>query len=381
MHDPRAADPHDLALRPREALLGLARAHGFHHARLAQVGPTPHGAAFEAWLAAGHAADMGWMRHGVDVRLDPRRREATARTALVLAVEHHHRRPPDPGGRTGLVARYAWGRDYHNLVGKRLKRLASALRTAGVTCWGGVDTAPVLERSWAAEAGLGFTGKSSVQILPARTSWMVLGVLFVDLEAEPDRPLRDHCGTCRRCLDACPTEAFVGPRSLDAGRCIAYWTIEAAGLPPLALRPGFGRWVFGCDVCQEVCPHNAAAPDPDEADLAPRHAWLDLDEVVASPDDALLARFTGTPLRRPGAAGLKRNALLALGNLGDPGGVDAARLGLSHPSPVVRGAAVWALARLEALPVAATDPDSLVQAEILAAREGRVPPATPLGPR
>lgn len=317
--------------------------------RFTPAGPTPRAEALDAWLAAGSHADMAWMATTADVRRDPRLRLPGARTAMVLAIDHAHVAPPDPGGRTGRVARYAWGRDYHNLVGKRLDKLKKALRAEGVACWGGVDTAPIVERAWAEAAGLGFSGKNCLQIRPAETSWMFLAVLFVDVPVEPDPPIgRDHCGRCTRCLVACPTDAFRGPHDLDARRCVAYWTIEARDLAPAELLPGFGRWVFGCDVCQEVCPHNAAPPDPEEADLLPRHAWLDLDELLATPDDALMERFLGTPLRRPGAAGLKRNALVALGNLGDPGAEDSVRRGHEHPDPAVNAAARWAAARLAA---------------------------------
>ena len=354
----------------RSAIVTAAHAVGFELVRLARVRPTPHADALDSWLAAGHHADMGWLPHGRDVRRDPRHRAPWARTAMILAVAHHHQRPPDPGGRTGLVARYAWGRDYHNVLGKRLRKLKRSLRELGLRTWGGVDTAPILERSWAAAAGVGFTGKHGLQIVPGTTSWMLLGVLFVDAEVEPDAPvLADHCKACTRCLHGCPTSAFPAPFVLDARRCISYWTIEAAGLPPRELRPGFGRWVFGCDVCQEVCPHNHHPPPAEEPAFAPRHAWLDLDRLLASPDDALLTRFTGTPLRRPGAAGLKRNALIALGNLGDDGAVNGIRdHALPHPAPVVRAAAIWALDRLGAT-VPAHDPAPLVREEIRAARD------------
>jgi epoxyqueuosine reductase len=356
------------------ALRALAAAHGFDHVRIAALTPglgAPHAQAFNAWLDAGHDADMGWLRSTAAVRADPHARDATMRSAVVLAVDHPHRAPPDPGGLTGRVARYAWGRDYHNLIGKRLKRLAAALRAQGVRCWGGTDTAPILERSWATAAGLGFNGKNAVQILPARGSWLLLATLFVDVPLAPDAPLRDHCGRCQRCLVGCPTDAFTGPRVLDARRCIAYWTIEARGLPPRALRAGFGRWVFGCDVCQEVCPHNAAPPDDADAAAAftPRHAWLDLPELLATPDEALMERFLGTPLRRPGASGLKRNALLALANLGHPDALPAVEGALAHPAPVVRAAAVWALHALGApVPASFRDDDAEVAAELAAAR-------------
>ncbi len=266
-----------------------------------------------------------------------------------------------------MVARYAWGRDYHNLMGKRLRKLRRRLDAAGIRSWGGIDTAPILERPWATAAGLGFTGKHTLQIVPGQGSWLLLGILFVDAEVPDDPPARGGCGTCTRCLEICPTDALPAPYELDARRCISYWTIEARGLPPETLRPGLGRWVFGCDLCQEVCPHNHHPPDPDEVDLEPRHAWLDLDGILAAPDPALIERFTGTPLRRPGAVGLKRNALLVLGNLGDDGAIDPIRrYGLIHASPVVRAASVWALARLGA-PVPRHDPDPTVQAEIIAA--------------
>lgn len=354
----------------RDDLADLARAHGFHAVRFAAVGPTPFADAVRAWVDAGHHADMDWLPRTLPERLDPRLRLAEARTAMVLAVDHAATVPPDPGGRTGRVARYAWGRDYHNLVGKRLRRLRRALDTAGIAAWGGVDTAPIVERAWSHAAGLGYTGKNCVQIIPARGSFLLLAVLFLGVDVPPDTPLaRDHCGACTRCLVACPTDAFAGPRDLDARKCIAYWTIEAHHLPPRALRPAFGRWVFGCDVCQDVCPHNAAAEDGPEPDFAPRHAWLDLDALVQTPDDALMVRFLGTPLRRPGAAGLKRNALIVLGNLGDDGAVPAVRAALLHPSPVVRAAATWALGRLDALPARCDDPDPAVASEWRAAHD------------
>ena len=330
----------------RDHLRDVARAHGFHVAAFTRVRRPPHADAYVRWIASGKHVDMHYLAAGIDERVDPQRRLPSARTAMVLAVEHAHQRPPDPGGLTGCVARYAWGRDYHNLVGRRLKRLRATLRGEGIHNWGSVDTGPIIERSWADAAGLGFTGKNAVVIRPGRTSWLFLAVVFIDVDVAADPPLGDHCKACTRCLSACPTRAFVGPRDLDARRCIAYWTIEARDLAPVELLPGFGRWVFGCDVCQEVCPHNHHPPDPDEADLAPRHAWLDLAELLRADDDAVLQRFTGTPLRRPGAHGLKRNALVALGNLGDPAARPVVDAATRHPHPAVRAAAAWAATRL-----------------------------------
>lgn len=351
----------------RANIEALAQTLGFATLRVASfTSPTPGIDVYDAWIGRGHHGHMDYLSRGRDPRADARERLSSARSALVLSWDHATGRPPDPGGRTGKVARYAWGRDYHNLVGKRLRNLRRRLREQGVQSWGGVDAAPILERSWARLAGLGFLGKNTMSIVPSRGSYYFLAVLFIDAELRPDTPtLRDFCGKCTRCLIACPTQAFPAPFSLDATRCISYWTIEAPGLPPPQLRRGFGRWFFGCDVCQEVCPHNHRPEDRAHPDLAPRNAWIDLDEILLTPDEALMERFIGTPLRRPGGAGLKRNALLVLANLGDRGGVEAASHALAHPSPVVRASAVWCLRQLDAedrLPD--SDPDPLVVEEL-----------------
>jgi epoxyqueuosine reductase len=332
----------------RQLLQSQAAALGFQHLRVAAVPPdaAPRASEFAAWLARGDHGELRYLETSAEERMYPLRRLPTARSVVVLGLEHHHRRPPDPGGLTGLVARYAWGRDYHNLVGKRLLKLMAGLRRLGFTCYGGVDTAPVLERAWAELAGLGYSGKNNVQIFPARGSWMLLGAFVTDAELPPDAPLGDHCGRCTRCLSACPTDAFVGPHHLDARRCVAYWTIEARDAVPEALRAGMGRWVFGCDVCQEVCPHNTAAPDSIEDDLLPKNAYLDLPELLMADDQALLDRFLGTPLRRAAPFKLKRNALTALGNLGDPSAIPAVRPYADSSDLVLREHARWALARL-----------------------------------
>jgi len=331
----------------RVSISALATELGFQTVRFARVGRAPHAHRFTEWLAAGMHADMEWMERTTEVRLDPRVRMPEARSVVVLGLGHAWDRPPDPGGRAGLVARYAWGRDYHNLIGKRLKKLRRSLRECGIQSFGGVDTAPILERGWAAEAGLGAVGKNGLIFVPGSSSWGFLAVLVTDAELQPDAPIGDHCGSCTRCLVDCPTQAFAGPRQLDARRCISYWTIEAHQLAPTELLPGFGRWVFGCDVCQEVCPHNHHPPDPTEPDFLPRHAWLDLDELLLTPDDRLMERFIGTPLRRPGPDGLKRNAAVALGNLGDDGAIATLEAyGLTHDSQQVQDAATWAIAQL-----------------------------------
>lgn len=335
----------------RATLIAAAIDAGFDPPRFATAGETPRFDAFRAFLDRARPLDLGWIGRELDVREDPRRKLRSARTAMVLSVSHHHAVPPDPGGWTGRVARYAWGRDYHNLVGKRLKKLRKRLRLDGVDSWGSVDIQPVVERVWAEAAGVGFVGKNTLIIRPARTSYLLLAVLFLPIEVAADPPMtRDHCGRCARCLVGCPTAAFPAPYVLDPGRCISYWTIEAKDLAPAAILPGFGRWVFGCDACQEVCPHNAAPPPSDEEDLRPVHAWLDLEFLARAADDEIEARFAGTPLARPGAPGLRRNALVALGNTGDPAAEVLLSPHRSHPDPVVARAATWALARLDDFP-------------------------------
>ena len=334
----------------------LARVHDAQHA--------PDPAAYAAWVERGMHGSMDYLARGIDLRQDPRLRLKDARTAAVFTLRYAADRPDDPGDRFGKVARYAWGRDYHNLFGKRLSRLMKRLRARGIDCWGGVDTAPILERMWARLAGVGFTGKNTVTIVPATTSWMFLGVVFLAADSTPDSPItKEHCGTCTRCLVGCPTDAFPQPYTLDSRRCIAYWTIEARGLPPRELRPHFGRWLFGCDVCQEVCPHNTQPPGPDSEDLLPRHAWLDCVQVLNTPDAVLMTELTGTPLRRPKAHGLKRNALLVLANRGQDDVVDTVRAQLEHSEPVVRAAAVWCLTTLGAAPNIPVGEHPLVLAE------------------
>ena len=323
--------------------------------------------AFKQWLDSGFYDDLDWMRAGIEPRLDPRVRLKSAQSVAVFSIFHHHQRPPPPTGRVGKVARYAWGRDYHNLFGKRLKRLQTALREMGIDSWGGVDTAPILEREWARQAGLGFTGKNTMQILPGKTSYFFIGVLFFPFPVPPVQPMKDFCGRCQRCLSGCPTNAFPKPHVLDATRCISYWTIESKTLPPRELRSQFGQWVFGCDVCQEVCPHNHNPEPGEEDDFLPRNAWLDLDALVLTPDKELEDSFVGTPLRRAKATGLKRNALIALGNLNEPDAIPTAKHALHHPAPVVRGAAVWCLQQLGGDTfIPKTDRSPLVAREITA---------------
>ena len=340
-----------------------ARALGFHRVGIAAAGPVPTHAAYEAWLADGHHGEMAWLADD-DHRLpraDPRWLLPGARSVIAVALAHDPGVVPverlrRPGGQ---VARYARGADYHAVMKDALRELAARIeRHAGhpVAARSCVDTAPVLERDVAARAGLGFVGKNTLLIAPGLGSYLLLGELLVDLELEPsaEAPPPQRCGECRACLDACPTGAFVGPFELDARRCISYLTIEQRGPIPRALRPLIGTRVFGCDVCQEVCPFNAAAPARVEPAAALRSAGperdqLDLVAVLGLGSAQMRRLVRRTALRRVGRNELLRNVCVALGNAGDPAAVPALGRALAGDrGPLVRAHAAWALGRLGA---------------------------------
>ncbi|MCA9489434.1 MAG: tRNA epoxyqueuosine(34) reductase QueG [Myxococcales bacterium] len=344
-----------------------ARSLGFDAVGIAPAARPPSADRYLDWIAEGHHGEMAYMAAEPERRADPRVYWPEARSIVVCLRSYAPGPLPEAGPLQGRVAAYAWGRDYHKVIKKDLIRLGRAIAgiLPGVGWRATVDTSAILERAHAAEAGLGWIAKNTMLLSRQAGSYTVIGAVLLDRELAPDGPTTDHCGSCRACIDACPTQAILAPRLLDARRCISYLTIELKGDIPEAHREASGSWVFGCDVCQEVCPHNHDPADPDEEDLLPRHAWVDLDEVLASDDDALLRRFEGTPLRRPGAVGLKRNALLVLANLGDPGAAPAIRRhALTHAAPVVRAAGVWALRSLGERIVLPNETDPSVRAEL-----------------
>lgn len=347
--------PGDFEGRIREAAarLGFARV-GFARAEALQSA-RPR---LEAWLAAGHAGDMDYLS-GPDDRADPRALAPGARSIVSVALPYEstsvalRRRKDDPGVLVGTVARYAVGADYHRVLKDKLTALGEACDAiAGrkVAARIAVDTAPLLEREIAARAGVGFTGKSTMTIAPGLGTYFLLGELLLELDLEPSAPVAAGCGKCTACLEACPTGAFVGPYVLDARRCISYLTIEAKGAIPRELRPLIGTRIFGCDVCQDVCPFNASpTPRPAAPELAARPAldvpslleWLTLG---AAGYRKLVRR---TALRRVGKQQLQRNAAVALGNAGDPRAVAPLVSVLERdPSPLVRAHAAWALGAL-----------------------------------
>jgi epoxyqueuosine reductase len=319
---------------------------------------------YEAFVEAGMHGEMSWLaRHrGARARLDGDAILPGARSVVCLA--RRYQRPPrnegDDAETARGIARYARGRDYHGFLRQRVRRLATFIRTLGspghpVDARPLCDDAPVLERAWASRAGLGFVGKNGLLIVPGVGSMVLLGEVVTTLRLDLDEPMTERCGGCTRCLEACPTRAFVAPFVLDPRRCVSYLTIEHHGEVAPDLREGVGSHLFGCDDCQTVCPFNAGASaraplsSADGDPFAPLERWsrLSLEQLLALDEVAWEAASQGTPLKRAGRASLARNAALVLGNRGDPGALPALRAAAAgHDDAIVREAAAWAASRI-----------------------------------
>ena len=318
---------------------------------IAAVAPSEHAAFLGDWLKRGFAGGMGWMGRTAEARVDPGRRFPWVRAAVVAAVPYLPYQD-DRHAQAGLVrhvARYAAGRDYHRVLGDRLAALARfiAAEAPGARTRVYADTGPVLERELAARAGLGWFGKNTNLIGPRGNSWLLLGEVLTDLDLPPDDPVADRCGSCTACLDACPTGAIPGPYLVDSTRCISYLTIELRGQIPAGQRADLGDWVFGCDICQEVCPWNRkTGPVEDEAFRpGPHLEGRTLADLVRLDDASFKGEFRPAALERPRRRGLVRNALIVAANTKDEQALGAAQEKLADPDPVVRGAAAWALGR------------------------------------
>jgi epoxyqueuosine reductase len=334
-----------LALELGFARVGIARAEAL----------SEDAARLNAWLAAGHHGQMAYMQDNVDVRSDPRHDGMlpSACSVVVLATAYA-RSPALEGPPPGRMARYAQGRDYHALLYDRTRVLRRYLREHGAAVRASVDTLPVLERAWAARAGVGFVGKNACIIVPGLGSHVLLNTLVTSAELEPDEPLRERCGDCRLCLDACPTRAFVGAKQLDARRCISYLTIEHEGPIEESLRADMGPWLFGCDACQDICPFNRRPQrqEPDAADpFAPRGRLTELGaEDFLAMDEACFDRYSrGSAMRRAGRESMARNAAIVLGNSRERRYLPVLQRAAERDrAEVVREAASWAVARIQA---------------------------------
>jgi len=307
---------------------------------------------FRQWLADGFAGEMQYLPDRADARRDPRRVLDGARSILMLATNYRSVEPAEAISGQGRISRYAWGTDYHEVIRRRLGRLAEFHRRLrpGAKVRGVVDTAPLLEREFARLAGLGWIGKNTCLVNRRFGSWLFLAALLSSEELEYDEPIEgSSCGSCRACLDACPTGALVEPYRLDARRCISYLTIELRGPIPAELRKALDERLFGCDLCQEACPHNRRTPSTSEAPFQAKAGMntVNLIELLTLDDTAFAKRFSDTPLGRAKRRGILRNAAIVLGNRPHGAAVPTLVQGLSDHEPLVRAACAWALGQYE----------------------------------
>jgi epoxyqueuosine reductase len=347
----------------RERLRAALAELGFDDVRFAAASPAVRGALPE-WLASGMQADMAWMARTEPKRLDPQLVLPGARTVIMLGVSYwsEQLRFSPQAGASPRWARYALHEDYHDTIKPALEAAGKILQTYGDAPedhrWY-VDTGPVLERSWAARAGLGFNGKNAMLISRRHGNWLFLAAILTRLTVEPDEPIRRGsaadtpvgalCGRCTRCLDACPTQAFARPGLVDARRCVSYQTIENKGIIPRELRAGVGERIYGCDICLEVCPWNRFAREGRRLLVSARHelAELTLADILALTTERFATVFRRTAVKRLKLSGLLRNACVVAGNRGDPELIPLLRpLAAAPTPPMVRAHAVWALRRL-----------------------------------
>jgi epoxyqueuosine reductase len=338
---------------------------GFDLAGITALGPATTVNTFDAWLARGYAGEMSYMARTAEKRRDARLPIEGATSAIVVAMNYGGTEPSGP------VARYARGDDYHDVMLEKLNHLYRwIVQRLGRPVIGKpyVDTGPLLERDLARRAGLGWFGKNTTLINPKAGSFFFLGALLLDLELEPDAPFADdHCGTCRRCLDACPTNALVEPGVLDSNLCISYLTIELKGAIPVELREKIGDLVYGCDICQDVCPWNEKFAQPlNESSFAPREVLAGKNaralarDLLAMDDESFRTAFRGSPMKRAKLRGLKRNAAVVLGNVGTADDADVLARACDDPEPLVHVHAAWAISRLRTASARQVTHDGLV---------------------
>lgn len=344
----------------KERLFAEARALGFARVGVARAEPLAiEGERLRAWLAAERHGVMTYMADSAAARVDPTLAHGapggpgllpSAKSVIVLAMPYA-RGSERVGPTPGRVARYARGRDYHNVAGRRARTLAKWLRRQGHKCRATCDTMPIMERAWAERAGLGFIGKNCCLIVPGLGSHVLLATVLTSAELEPDAPQPERCGSCTLCLEGCPTRAFVAPRELDARKCISYLTIEESRPPPEELRAQLGDWLFGCDVCQDVCPFNRTAVPTEESTRAfaadPRWDAHDAAALLRMDEATFAAYAAGSPIQRAGRSGMARNAAIVLGNSLDKRHLPVLRESAERDADEgVREAARWAAARL-----------------------------------
>jgi epoxyqueuosine reductase len=348
------------------ALRQRARELGFDDCRVTTADAPESAPQFRQWLAEGRHGEMGWLERNAGKRIEPQRVLAGARSIIMLAASYAlegqgaeisqagsgNSPSPIANGKSGLIARYARFGDYHDILGRRLKELTAFVNGLGSgthSLWY-VDTGPMLERDYAQRSGLGFIGKHTNLISRQLGNWVFLAEIITTLELEPDPPETNRCGSCTRCIRACPTAAITGPFQLDARRCISYLTIELRGSIPGELRPAIGNRIFGCDDCLEVCPWNRFAREGQlmKAHARPELAQPDLLELLGLDEAGFRQRFASTPMLRARRLGLRRNVCVALGNIGDKRTLPALETAARDQEPLVSEHARWAIGQIEA---------------------------------
>ncbi len=326
----------------KERMEAVALALGFHSFGVAKVPMTLRGDYYERWIADGQNGTMGWMANNNDRRLHPENLLPEARSILVFGMNYYQ---PDPERRY-RIAKYALGDDYHNMMLKRLKKLCRILRDDyGAAQRPYVDTGPLLEKSIAAAAGVGWQGKSTILIEPKRGTWSFLGNIVTTLDLPAGATVKDRCGSCSRCIDVCPTKAITAPYQLDARRCISYLTIEHDGTIPMEFREAIGDRLYGCDECLDVCPWNKWATPTEEAKFAPREIE-DLRELLEWGEETFKARMQGSPMRRLKLHRFRRNICVVLGNIGTAEDVPALQQVVSGDDAMVAEHAQWAIEQI-----------------------------------
>ena len=335
---------------PAAKIRAKARDLGFTAVGIAPADPLEGAQFYARWLALGYAGEMHYLARHHDKRIAPAQLVPGAQSAICLAMDYYQPEPTEPTPLHGQIATYARGDDYHDLIKKRLAELWAYILTLAPEATGRyfVDTAPVLERELARRAGLGWWGKNTCLIDKRKGSYFFLAEIITDLKLPSDEPAPDHCGTCTRCLDACPTDAFPEPYVLDATRCISYLNIELKTSIPKDLRQGMGNWIFGCDICQQVCPWNRKAELATEPGYKTRPG-LDnpsLLDLIQLDRESFNALFRHNPAKRPKRRGFLRNVAVALGNSGAKAAVPALVKALDDEEPLIRGHVAWALGQL-----------------------------------
>ena len=335
-----------MSVELKNEIVRRALALGFDSCRIARCEPPRHGREFEAWLAEGAAGEMDWLARGAEKRGDPQKVLFGARSVIVVALNYWQGGAPPANG--GRVARYAWGDDYHDVMLTRLRQLDALLQTCGGVQKCYVDTGPILERDYAAEAGIGWHGKSTMLLDQKLGTWFFLGEILTTLELPADAPQVARCGSCTRCMTACPTGAITADHRLDARRCISYLTIELKGSIPLEFRPLIGDRIYGCDTCLDVCPWNRFAAISRESAFAarPSTSAMRLRDFLALNDEQFRTLFRGSPIQRIKRRGFLRNVCVALGNVGTTDDLPALQRAAKDGEPLIAEHAAWAITRI-----------------------------------